>query len=864
LLGLAFLFVSLLSAVVVISPAVRTGDWRSSAARFNLLLVIPCWVLSVIWVRRQAARHLPRRDPYLLPVMYLLTGWGMLTIGRVAPGFGARQLVWFLVGSLLLGGMLARSGILEALRRYRILWLLCGLLLTALTLFFGTHPSGGEQRLWLRILGIYIQPSEPLRLLLVVYLASYFSETLPFRETHQGAWIPTLTPLLAMWGLSVGLLLVQRDLGTATLVLAILAGLLYFASGRRIVFVGALLFTALAGGTGYLLSDVVQVRVDAWLNPWADPIGGGYQMIQSLIGIASGGLLGQGPGLGSPGFIPAVHTDFIFAAVIEETGAVGGIAMLALFALLIERGLRITLHQRSSYRVLLGAGLTISLGFQALYILGGVLRLLPLAGITLPFVSYGGSSLVSSFLLMGLLLLLSDQLVDNSAYERPVRDLSLLFLASWSGLAIILGWWTVYRAPVLVARTDNPRRALESRYSLRGSILDRDGDILAESTGMRGEYERSYPLDATSVVVGYDSMLFGKSGIEQSLDDVLRGAALRDAWEVWWAYKLYAVPPEGLDVRLTIDADIQNSAVDTLGNRPAAAVVLEAQSGDILALASSPAFSASTLEEDWEQLVLQPESPLINRATQAAYQPGMVLAPFSYIWALQEGVIQVEETPDAPDAVVRVDGTALSCTLTPGMESDITYGEAMLAGCPAALLEIGEELDEAGMMAMLAAFGFNRLPALELPQVELDLPGSVEPADEAIGQGAVQISPLQLARAWSAVVDGGVLPGIRLVDALQSPEGEWLLQSSRDAERTILEADLAAQIPELFPEVGGGVRGYAASAISGESGETVAWFMGFNRHEPPRIVVIVLEDGTPAEARVLGVELLGGLDAIIP
>jgi len=863
LFGLAFLFVLLLTVVLIMAPVVRTGSWSSVADRLSFLLILPCWLASVLWVRWMAKRQHPEREPYLLPIVYLLSGWGVLLVWRVAPAFGVRQLMWFLVASGFLGLVLGRPTILEGLRRYRILWLMGGLLLTVLTLFFGTHPSGGDQRLWLRIMGIYIQPSEPLRLLLIAYLASYFSEALPFKDVRKGMWLPSLAPLLAMWGLSVGLLLVQRDLGTATLVLAILAGLLYFASGRRVVFVAALLFTLLAGGTGYLLSDVVQIRVDTWLNPWSDPIAGGYQMIQSLIGIASGGILGQGPGLGSPGFIPAVHTDFIFAAVLEEMGAVGGLAMIALFAILVERGLRITLHQGNTFRVLLCAGLSISLGFQVLYILGGVLRLVPLAGITLPFVSYGGSSLVSSYLLVGLLAILSADQVDSQEYASPVRDFSWIFMAGWTALALVVGWWTIYRAPVLVARTDNPRRALESRYSLRGRILDRDDVVLAESSGARGDYIRSYPVDSASVVVGYDSVMYGHSGVEQSMDDVLRGVDLHDPLLVWWSYKLYGFPPEGLDVRLTVDADIQQAAVGALGERTGAAVIMEAQTGDILALASVPAFRSSTLDEDWPQLIAQLDSPLINRTTQGVYQPGMSLAPMTYIWALQQGVVRAEDTPDDPDQPVQVNGLYLECLTDPG-EEDVTYLDAILAGCPAPVAALAEELGEEGLREMLTAFGLDRAPSLQLPQIAITPLEDIVPEEEAYGQGLLQVSPLQLARAWSVLAGEGILPGVRLVEALGGPHGGWILQTPIDAPRTVLEAGIASQVPAFFPTLSNGIQGYAARAISGESGETVAWFLGFDQHEPRRVVVIVLENSTPAEARSVGVALLGGLADELP
>lgn len=853
--GLAFVFLVLLAAVLVLSPVVRTGNWMDVGQRWELMLVLPSWAASAWWIHRQAQVRHPNRDPFLLPSVYLLTGWGLLFIWRLAPAFGLRQLIWFMAGSALLGFMLKRPGVLALLRRYRILWLLGGLLLTALTLVFGTHPSGGDQRLWLRFLGIYIQPSEPLRLLLIVYLASYFSTEMPYREAASASWLQVLAPLLVMWGLSVGILFAQRDLGTATLVLAVLAGLLFLSSGRRWVLAAAGGLALLAAGLGYTFSTVVRVRLSTWLNPWVDPINRGYQMIQSLIAIASGGLLGQGPGLGSPGFIPAVHTDFIFAAVLEEMGAVGGVGMIVVFALLIHRGLRIALHHRDVFQVLLAAGLTVSLGFQALYIMGGVLRVLPLAGITLPFVSYGGSSLVTSLFAAAILVILSDANGATPQFERPLRDLSVVFTLAWAGLALVVGWWTVYRAPVLIERTDNPRRALQSRYSLRGDIVDREGVILAESTGEQGEYVRHYPEDAASMVVGFDSVMYGKSGVEETLDEVLRGDALRDPWEIWWSYKLFAVPPEGLDVRLTIDLDLQQAAADALAGWTGAVVIVEPETGEIRALASSPGYQSSTLDEAWSDLVQQADSPLLNRAVQGAYQPGMTMAPFTYAWALQAGAVQPEEVGNSVDALAGVD-IPFACQAA-GDPFPATWEEALQRGCPQPFAAAGALLGEEDFSAMLAAFAFDRTTGVPLLQSEPDADNVLDPSREAIGQGNLRVSPLQMARAWSALVNDGLLPGLSLVEAIRVPDGSWEPQSAAEAPVVILEADAAEGLSGRFRYFSQGVWGYEASASTG-SEDSLSWFLGYGTARTPLVIVVVLEDGSLADASGLAVALLGG------
>ena len=211
-----------------------------------------------------------------------------------------------------------------------------------------------------------------------------------------------------MWGLSVVILIWQRDLGTAILFFMVFLVLLYVASGYTpLLIVGALLIVA-AGLVAYRLFDVVQLRVDIWLNPWPEADGRAFQIVQSLLAFAAGGVFGQGIGQGSPNFIPVVHSDFVFAALAEEWGLLGVVVVIACIAVFVVRGLRIAVMQRARpFHALLAVGLSVMLATQSLLIMGGVLKLIPLTGVTLPYFSYGGSSLLVNFVMVGLLLRLS-------------------------------------------------------------------------------------------------------------------------------------------------------------------------------------------------------------------------------------------------------------------------------------------------------------------------------------------------------------------------------------------------------------------------------------------------------------------------
>lgn len=362
-------------------------------------------------------RYLPQRDPFLYPLVMFLSGWGLLLIDRLAPNFSDRQTVWLVLSVAALCFTATTPRLLHWLRRYRYLLLLLGIGLLASTIVLGRNPSGlaGAPALWLGVGGVFFQPSELLKIILVAFLASYLSDqymTLRLKGSHwwQQAWFsPRLIgPMLLMWTICVVVLIWQRDLGTAMLFFLIFLCLIYLASGQWWLLLSGGLLAGIAGIAAYYAFAVVRLRVDVWLNPWPDADGRAYQIVQSLMAFGSGGIFGRGIGQGSPSYIPVVHSDFVFAALAEEWGLLGVVSIAAVFSVLLMRGMRVALmQQRDPFSVFLAAGLTISLGVQTLLILGGVLKLLPLTGVTLPFVSYGGSSLLMSFVMVGLLLRLS-------------------------------------------------------------------------------------------------------------------------------------------------------------------------------------------------------------------------------------------------------------------------------------------------------------------------------------------------------------------------------------------------------------------------------------------------------------------------
>jgi len=660
LLILAALFLGLFSLALTISPAIRARSWDVDY-RWSHWLGVAVWLVGFGFIHLQTRGWLPQRDPILIPLFSMLSGWGLLTIWRLTTYYGMRQTLWLALALVIFALGLRLPTDLYFLRRYKYLWLTGGLIITALTLLFGANPMGYGPRLWLGCCGLYMQPSEPLKLLLIIFLAAYFanwqsvliksSKAQIISEKPQSPSsshnhtttisdsLPTasrlqiLIPTLFMTGIAMLLLIAQRDLGTASLFIFIYAVMVFLATGWRWIPVITALVLAAAGTLGYLLFDVVQVRIEAWINPWLDPTGNSYQIVQSLMAIANGDVFGRGPGMGSPSLVPVAHSDFIFSAIAEENGLIGMIGLLVLLGLLVHRGLLITIRTTNTFRQLLAAGLTVFLVGQSVLIIGGNLRLLPLTGVTLPFVSYGGSSLLISFLVGLLLLLISADAAERrlqtvtasyplSAVTHSITPVLIFLLITLLAAALISGWWSYVRGPDLLSRTDNPRRALDDRYVYRGALLARSDTVLAETTGIPGELSRSYRYPDLGPVTGYNHPVYGQSGLEASLDPTLRGLEGNDPAQVGWYHLLYGQSPPGLDIRLTLNMSLQKLADDLLDGHSGALIMLNAQSGEILAMSSKPSFDPNQLDDTWEQLVQDPQAPLINRTTQGRYPTG--------------------------------------------------------------------------------------------------------------------------------------------------------------------------------------------------------------------------------------------------
>ncbi len=381
-----------------------------------------------------------RADQILLPTVGLLGGISLLLMERLPQSLVSQSLLGrtFGLASIQLGWLLLSLAVITIaaitvrsdawLRRYKYTWAAVGIGLLLLTFLFGSEVNGAL--LTIQVGPFSGQPTELIKVILVIFLAGYLSEFRPLlveASMRLGPLrlppVPYLLPMLAMWAIALGIVVVQRDLGAALLFFAVFLALMYIATARLSYVILGLVMFVVGSFIAYQLFSTVRDRVDIWINPFSDASGKGYQVVQSLYAFGRGGIMGTGLGAGLPLVggrlpIPAIHTDFPFAALGEELGLIGVVAILGLYLVLIERGLRIAAMAADDFRSLLAAGLTLVVGVQAFIIAAGNLKLIPLTGVTLPFISYGGSSLLANGVVVGLLLALSDRGVEPPPPRR--------------------------------------------------------------------------------------------------------------------------------------------------------------------------------------------------------------------------------------------------------------------------------------------------------------------------------------------------------------------------------------------------------------------------------------------------------------
>ena len=880
----------LLVFALVETESARAFGWGQLAVPGALLAA---FVAAHLAVRRFA----PDADAALLPVAFALSGLGLAFVTRLDRELAASQVMWLFVGVAALVATLAVVPSLDRLARYKYTVMLSGIALLVLPAVIGREINGAK--LWIRFGSFSFQPGEIAKILIVIFLAAYLAEHREMLSVSTrrifGMKLPeprTMGPLLFMWAASLFVLVFERDLGSSLLLFGTFLVMIYAATGRfAYVGVGLALFGA--GATAaWRLFDHVQTRVAIWLDPFADAAGRGYQLVQSLFALAAGGLIGTGPGKGLPTRIPFVETDFIFSAIGEELGLLGASAVVLCFLVFTVRGLGTATRAKSDVAAFVATGLVASVALQAFVIVGGVTRLIPLTGITLPFMSYGGSSLLSTFIALALLLRAGDEgtgvatemqttstdlgVLGRIALGRRLTGIATALVGLLVVLVVNLTWIQVVNARALVNSPANTRGIADAARSDRGSILTRDGVVLAESerTG-RSTFSRRYPEgDFAAHTVGYFSLTYGRAGVEAAANDALTGKRTYRTWSD--AVDAAAGRPvEGDDVVLTLDSRVQKAAEKALSGHRGAVVVLDPRTGAVLASTSNPAYDPASVDAKWEALSSADGAPLLDRARQSLTAPGSTFKPVTLTGAYGAGVATSETAYSGPGRMEI--GNAPVTNYEGG-----SYGKTDLVTATAKSIntvfgQLAVDLGAPGLVEQSERFGFNRETPYDLPvktslmpdpaqmtEWELAWAGIGQPVGEHESPPGPQATVMQMALVAAGLGNEGVVMRPYVVDSVIDPEassasplattrpGRWLTATdpvtaaeTREAMEAVVERGSGARASIS----GVTVAGKTGTAEVGKGRPTNAWFIAFAPAEKPVVALAIMLEGAGTGGR---------------
>lgn len=824
----------------------------------------------------------PGADPALLPIVFALSGIGITFVTRLEPSASMGQIVYLFLGVALMVGTLAVVKNLEVVKRYKYVLGAAGIALLVLPMLIGTEIYGSK--LWIKIGSFQFQPGEFAKVFIVLFLAGYLAENRELlsisNRTVLGVKLPRLRllyPLFIVWGVCLLVVAFERDLGSALLFYTIFLIMLYVATGRvSYVLIGLVLLAVGAFGM-YQIMGHVQVRVAIWLDPFKDAQNLGFQIVQALYSLADGGLLGVGIGKGLGGdTIPVVASDMIFAAIGEEMGLLGGAAVLLLFMLFAVRGLTTAARAKSDLAAFSAAGLTAAISFQAFTIVGGVTKLIPLTGVTLPFMSQGGSSLLASFVIVALLLRAGDEATGRSTeiantsteltpvgyrpggsrgshMRRPALDTPesgllgrvalanrltrtvFLFTALFAVLIGNLTYIQVFKAAEYQDMPSNNHTITKARYIKRGSIITADGLTLAESIQQEdGTYVRSYPNgNLAAHAVGYYSQQYGSSGVESSQDKTLTGSKDYSSWQNA-LNSLAGITEPGNSVQLTIDSRIQQAAEQALAGRKGAIVVLDPRTGAVLAWASAPAYDNTDIAAAMEAANASggADTSMFDRATQALYSPGSTFKTVTLSSALENGVAALSSTYSSPGRM-EIGGADVVSVNEQG-HGTITLDRAFAVSSNTVFGQVAEQLGADRLVATAQAFGYGQNLGIDFSTAASIMP---DPADmstwelawagagQPVGQGHTpgpQTTVMQNAVIAAAIANNGIAMNPYVVGQILAPDGTVIKTTRERSLGQAVSSGTAEQVKEAMLDVvqngSGSAAGIAGVKVAGKTG----------------------------------------------
>ena len=855
-------------------------------------LGVPIGIFVAFIIAHLATRKFaPKADPAILPIVFALSGIGICFVERLAPNLAMNQVMWLFLGVAFMVLVMALVRNLDKVANYKYTLMIVGFLLLLSPLIPGLGQEIYGSRIWLGIGKFSFQPGEIAKIAIVLFLAGYLAqnrEMLSVFTWRVGPFnlpdIRTLLPLLLMWLVALVIVVFEKDLGSALVFFFLFLVMLYVATGKKFYLVVGLGLIAVGGVGAFIGFDHVQVRVQNWLDPFADAQNTGYQVVQGIYSIADGDLFGVGVGRGLAEQIPVVESDYIFAAIAEEIGLLGAAGVLLLFLCLAIRGFVTAARAKSDVSSFVAVGLTTMIVLQAFIIVGGVTRLIPLTGLTLPFISQGGSSLLASFIAVGFLMRCGDEgtgvgsevasattsLHANSVLGRvslgkrlthAMIILSTLFALLVANLTLIM----VVQASYYQNMPGNNHTLAKESRTERGTISTYDGVILAQSVQQEdGTYERVYPAgNLATHVVGYASTQFGTSGIEAAENDTLKGQQNYASWTDV-LNSLAGIGGVGNDVTLTLNSKIQQAAQDALSGYAGACVVMDPETGAVLGMASSPTYDAADFAAEIEKANANPdgESTLLNRAIQTLYAPGSTFKIVTLATALEDGVAS-EDTVFSSPGTMDI-GNAPVTNFNKNSYGDITLARATELSSNTVFGQLGVEMGAEKLVDGADKFGFNRkidftLSTATSLMAEPDEMTKWELAWSAAGEpvnpqnhpspAGPQATVLEMALVGCAIANDGAIMNPYLVEGVYNANGERSFTATPNKFLQAVSKETANRVKDVLKGVVTDGTGTAAALpgveVAGKTGTAEkengndSWFVGMAPADNPRVVVAV-------------------------
>jgi len=812
----------------------------------------------------------------LLNNMCMLLVIGMIMLTRISFDKAFRQFVFIAIGSvlMLIIPLFLQKGSL--FRKFSALYFVTGVSLLAAVVVIGATSYGAK--LTISIGGFSFQPSEFVKIVFVFFVAAMLYKGADFKRVFLTSCLSAVYVLL---------LVASKDLGGALLYFMAYLVMIYVAS-KRILYLGAGLGgMAIASVLGYYLFSHVRTRVFVWLNPTADIDNQGYQICQSLFGIGTGGWFGLGIGEGLPTKIPIVDKDFIFSAISEEFGGIFAIGLILLCVSCFFMITNVSMQMKDKFYKLVAIGLAVLYATQVILTIGGAIKFIPSTGVTLPLVSYGGSSMLSTLIVFGIVqgLYMRKAAAQSAGNKKSEKEnvkskkktkvkqekeeknleynvVTYLFLAIFLGMITYFVYFMVVESEEFINNEYNGLQTLFEEDVVKGEIITSDGYVIAETlTDENGDTSRNYPYgNMFAHVTGYSSNV--RTGLEKQLNFTLlrsHGFFIDHLFSEFSNEKLL-----GDNVITTIRYDLQEKAYQALGKYDGAVVVMEPSTGKILAMVSKPTYNPNTIDKDWDSL--QEGSALYNRATQGQYTPGSIFKMMTLLAYIQSNPDTYDEYTYECTGEITIGNKTIHCASNK-KHGVVDLKTSFAKSCNTSFVNMMQSIDEAVLQKICDSMLFNQnLPiAFESSVSSFAISENDDNAlklDTAIGQGKTLVSPLHMAMLASAVCNDGIAMRPYLVEKVENYNNILVKETKPREYKTLFNETQLSILTEYMRgtvEEGTATRlnkdAYSAFGKTGTAqttsdlNETNAWFVGYAEHNGKELAIaVVVEDSGEGSA----------------